>query len=382
MTLVGYGVLVGIPVISTAWVGLLGFSEEQVGRVVGADLGGLAAGAIVTAFFIKRFNRRWIAFFGILIAIVANGACMIFQDYHVVWLLRLISGFGGGIYTAVAVATLGGGTHPARSYTLMMLAFAFSQALEMHLLPKLPMNGIYLVFILFFLSTVPFLSWIPKHPVVHRKDPDSSTGTLHNERFHPSRKSASRFLPWLCMVAIFLTYINIGAYWTYIELAALQQGIAESWIVPLLTWVSLGSIAGCLVAMVISDRFGISKPLLFSLVGMALIVGLLGIEINHTSLIISLSMFNLLWIFIDVYQMSTIAVIDRTGTFASLLPASQGLGNIVGPNIAASMLGSGSAYHQVFLMCMMAVSLGFFFYLMMYLSLRKKIPELTHHVEH
>ena len=43
MTLVGYAVLVGVPVISTAWVELLGFTEEQVGRVAGADLGGLSA---------------------------------------------------------------------------------------------------------------------------------------------------------------------------------------------------------------------------------------------------------------------------------------------------------------------------------------------------
>jgi hypothetical protein len=33
MTLVGYGFLVGIPVISTAWAELLGFSELEVGRV-------------------------------------------------------------------------------------------------------------------------------------------------------------------------------------------------------------------------------------------------------------------------------------------------------------------------------------------------------------
>jgi hypothetical protein len=33
MTLVGYGFLVGVPVISTAWVELLGFSEVEVGRV-------------------------------------------------------------------------------------------------------------------------------------------------------------------------------------------------------------------------------------------------------------------------------------------------------------------------------------------------------------
>ena len=38
MVLVGYGVLVGIPVISTAWVTKLGFTEVEVGRVAGMDL--------------------------------------------------------------------------------------------------------------------------------------------------------------------------------------------------------------------------------------------------------------------------------------------------------------------------------------------------------
>ncbi|MGB2239200.1 MAG: hypothetical protein ACPH09_08365, partial [Pseudomonadales bacterium] len=54
MTLVGYGVLVGIPVISTAWVTLLGFSEVEVGRVAGADLGGLSAGAVLAAILIAQ----------------------------------------------------------------------------------------------------------------------------------------------------------------------------------------------------------------------------------------------------------------------------------------------------------------------------------------
>ena len=64
MTLVGYGVMVGIPVISTAWVELLGFSEEQVGRVAGADLGGLSLGAIVTALVITRMNRKYLVLLG------------------------------------------------------------------------------------------------------------------------------------------------------------------------------------------------------------------------------------------------------------------------------------------------------------------------------
>ena len=62
MALAGYGVMVGIPVISTAWVSLLGFSEVEVGRVAGADLGGFSVGAVLTALFVARVNRRRAAF--------------------------------------------------------------------------------------------------------------------------------------------------------------------------------------------------------------------------------------------------------------------------------------------------------------------------------
>ena len=66
MVLVGYGVLVGIPVISTAWVTKLGFTEVEVGRVAGMDLGGLSAGAIVAAWVINHMNRRLIVLIGIV----------------------------------------------------------------------------------------------------------------------------------------------------------------------------------------------------------------------------------------------------------------------------------------------------------------------------
>ena len=301
---------------------------------------------------------------------------MIFQDYETVLWLRFGAGVGSGIYTAVAVATLGGSSKPARAYNLMLFAFAFSQAAEMHVLPMLTMNGIYMVFIVCFLATLPFVHWIPVHPVEKgldlELDVEEDSGTHHTEHRH-----IPAYLPWLCLGAIFFTYINIGTYWTYIELAALDAGIHEEWIVPLLTWVSLGSVVGCLVATVISERWGLGKPLLVTLVIMALIVGILGDAINQRNLLISLVFFNLLWIFIDVYQMSTVAVIDKSGAFASLLPGVQGLGQIVGPNIAASMLGAGLGYNAVFMMCAGAAIVGMFVYLVMYVFLRRAVPELA-----
>ncbi len=110
---------------------------------------------------------------------------------------------------------------------------------------------------------------------------------------------------------------------------------------------------------------------------MTLIVGLLGDEISYRNLLISLITFSLLWIFIDVYQMSTVAVIDKTGAYASLMPGAQGLGQIVGPNIAASMLGAGMGYSAVFIMCACAAFTGLLIYGGMYFGLRHRVPELA-----
>jgi len=165
MSLVGYGVLVGVPVISTAWVNLLGFTEIEVGRVAGADLGGLAIGAVLTAAIVAKLNRRYIVLVSVVIAVGANAACMVMVDYEQVLWLRLIAGIGSGIYTAVAIATLGGTSKPARAFNMMLFAFAFSQALEMYILPQLSMNGIYMVFIGCYVFGLLFLSWLPPRPV-------------------------------------------------------------------------------------------------------------------------------------------------------------------------------------------------------------------------
>jgi len=69
--------------------------------------------------------------------------------------------------------------------------------------------------------------------------------------------------------------------------------------------------------------------------------------------------------------------VDRTGAYASLMPGAQGLGQIVGPNIAASMLGAGMGYSKVFAVCATAAMVGLVIYGAMYLWLRRTIPALA-----
>jgi hypothetical protein len=137
-------------------------------------------------------------------------------------------------------------------------------------------------------------------------------------------------MPVICFFAVCFTYINIGGYYTYIELAAHVDGIAEDWIGPLLTWSSIFAIVGCVLAY-LCTRFGLFKPLLVSLLAMAAIVIMLSNGITNINILVSLFAFMTLWTFVDVYQSAMLSHMDRSGSLDALLPSVQGFGQFVGP---------------------------------------------------
>jgi predicted MFS family arabinose efflux permease len=316
-----------------------------------------------------------LALIGLFIAVIANWFCISIVDYETVFWLRALSGVGSGIFTAVAVSSLGASSKPALAYNAMLFAFAFSQALEMHFLPMLSMAGVYSVFIVCFLATLPFIGWIPNQS---KQTQASASSATESDDKVLLLKNMPAYVPWLCLIAMVITYINIGAYWTYIELAALKDQANPEWVGQVLTWSSFCSLIGCLFATVLSNRFGLLRPLLVTLITMAVIVGMLANGITDKNILISVFSFNCLWIFIDVYQMSTIANVDQTGKFAALMPGAQGLGQIIGPNFAASILGLNFGYSGVFMMCSSAAIIAMLIYAFMYLRFKKSIPAFAY----
>ena len=376
MALVGYAVMVGLPVISTAWVNHLGFSDVQVGRVAGADLAGLAIGAVISALFVARIDRRLMAVAAAAVAIAANVLCVYYQSYEFTLWLRLLAGVGAGVYTGVAVATIAGHSRPTFAFSIELFAFAASQGAELKFLPYLSMNGIYLVLAATFVIGLLFISWLPRRPVVKsldvEVDVEESDGDHHVEQMH-----VPVYVPWLVLTAIVLTYVNIGAYWTYIDLAASESEASPDWVASMLWVSSVFSVIGCLFAVLLSNRFGLARPLLVSLVVQAAIVVMLVQGIHNVNVAISMFMFNFCWIFVDIYQAATIANVDRSGRFPALIPAAQGLGNFLGPNMAATVLAFGLGYNGVFILCGAASISAMLVYLYMYLTLKKKIPALA-----
>ncbi|MDA1063624.1 MAG: MFS transporter [Proteobacteria bacterium] len=376
MALVGYFVMVGMPVISTAWVENLGFSEIQVGRVAGADLGGLAIGAVIAALFVARVDRRRMAIIAALVTIAANALSIVYQSYEVTLWLRLLAGIGAGGYTGIAVATIGGHSRPAFAYGVELFAFAGSQGAEVKLLPMLSMEGIYITIIAIYVIGILFISWLPRRPVDKtldvEVDVDEPSGGHHVEHKH-----VPVYVPWMVLAAIVPTYVNIGAYWTYIELSTVGTAASPEWVASMLWVSSVFSVIGCLFAVLLSNRYGLARPLLVTLVFQATIVLMLAFGISNFTIAFSLFFFNFCWIFIDIYQAATIANLDHSGRFPAMIPAAQGLGNFLGPNIAASALAWNFGYNGVFIICALASIAAMLVYLYMYLMLKKAIPALA-----
>jgi len=374
MALVGYAVMVGLPVIPTAWVNNLGFTEIEVGRVAGADLAGLAIGAVISALFIAKIDRRHMTVAAAAIAIGANILCVYYQGYEVTLWLRLVAGIGAGIYTGVAVATIAGHSRPAFAFGLELFAFAGSQGAELAFLPSLSMNGIYLVLAATFVVGLIFISWLPRRPV--EKSLDVEVEELDGDH-SVEHQHVPAYVPWMVLAAIVFTYINIGAYWTYIELAASESEASPDWVASMLWVSSVFSVIGALFAVLISNRFGLARPLLVTLIFQAVIVVMLITGINNVNVAISMFSFNFCWIFVDIYQAATIANVDRSGRFPALIPAAQGLGNFLGPNMAASALAFSFGYNGIFMLCGAASITAMLVYLYMYLALKKTIPALA-----
>lgn len=368
MALVGYTVMVSVPVLSTALVEKVGFTEVQVGRIWGADLGGLSAGSILSALLVAWVNRRYLIAAGVVLSIAANAGCLVLVTYEQVLALRVLAGIGSGIFTAVAVVTLGGTTNPVRAFNLLLFGFAFSTAIELHFLPQLTMNEIYLFFIALAVACALLVTWIPSRP----STPEELA--LQAEDIDDAEDwSVPKILPVVCLVAVCFTYINIGGYYTYIELAALADGVAQEWTSPILTASSIFAVVGCVLAY-FAARYGLFKPLFVSLLAMATIVIMLCAGINDINFVVSLFSFMTLWTFVDVYQSAMLSHMDRSGSLVAMLPSVQGFGQFVGPNIAASVLAANLGYSSVFIVSGSMALVALVLYAGIFLYMHRRRP--------
>ncbi|HEY6925645.1 MAG TPA: MFS transporter, partial [Steroidobacteraceae bacterium] len=133
--------------------------------------------------------------------------------------------------------------------------------------------------------------------------------------------------------------LNVGAYWTYVELIGRHAGLSEVEVANgLVIGVSVGLLGG-LAASWSAKRFNRNGLLA---VGALLILGAVWLLLSPLSVAefaISCAIYNFAWNFSLALNYSAINAIDSTGHVLPLTPAFHSAGAAAGPGIAALLVG-------------------------------------------
>ncbi len=378
ISFVGNAVVLGMPIIVGSFADSLGFSEQQVGWLASADLGGMFLASVFTSTAIARINRRGLACAGIFIALLANYASIQFHEFEPLFLARVAAGIGGGICYSTGVACIAGTHHTARNFSILMFGLVAINAIELYTFPWLSdawgINGIFYAFCVSFTGCFLVLPLLPCYTEETSLPPAHGNGNAvkrHGETEIP------RYLPKLCLLAVSCFYITVGSFWAFIERAGVDAGLSDSFISNTLTVGTVFTLLGCIAATWLSNRAGQSKPLLAALLVMCAGLLMLSTGINPLVFALGTFIFNIMWLFTDIYQLGTISNIDHSGRFAALVPGAQGLAQTVAPAIAGFLLSRGLGYGSVMILGA-AGSLGAFaIYSVVYGQLKRLAPDVA-----
>jgi MFS family permease len=369
---VGFVTSMGMPMVVEALIEQYRYSEGQSGYVASAEYLGMFAASAVVSSLILRVSRRKLAAAGILIAVVSNAVSLSVIALPQLLAIRFLSGLGCGMAYAVAVAVLAGTIHTVRNFMFLVFANAVTNVVVLYLFPAVlshwHLAGIFLAYCGILVATALCIPWLPSGFALTQSTTEPATSV---------ERSPPRFVPWLCLFAVFWFYMMIGGYWAFVVPIGTAIGLDTQFVGQMLSAGILLSLISCLTAYRLSQRIGQSKPLLFALAIIAVTHMAGGLWFGSAMFLCGLAIVNFFWNFTDIYQFGTIANIDRTGVFASRIQGAQMFGYVVSPAAAGWLLDHRLGYRHLLTVFGAYVAAAFAVYVVVYAVLRRTAPQLA-----
>ena len=345
MTLAGIAGVVALglnPVIATAYVDFLGFSEAQAGYIVAADMSGTAIGTLLVSARVHIWNRRVTAVCGLAILLVGNLACLALAAFDSLLIARFIIGTGAGIAAGSMAAGIAATGNPDRYFGVYTVVTLSTGAMLMALAPRLLISfGIGGLFSMLACITLPALCLVRHFPefAAHRKM--SAGGKPSSWRDMPLKAALT------VTVATLAYYIGTGGVWPYMSQVGRAQGFTIQATGDLLAVAQLFGVAGALVPAVLGTRLGRKAPITFSLLASTGCLLALLIFANKLVYALVVQLYMFVWLMFFPYLMGIVSELDPIGRLAGVSYALQSVGFAIGPALAALMI-PGGGYAALF----------------------------------
>src|ERR1700722_11848193 len=194
------------PALLESWARLQ-WSQSQLGLVAALELATLAAGSLSGLYWQRRWSWRQVALGSLLLAILANVACIVREDFVSVCIARSAAGLSAGFLCAIYSAFLANTKSPGKVIAVTTFIQIGIEALFVFcaatVFQRLGSNGIFVLMTALFIVLVPLLGVLPRGwPEGDRSDPTNLRAS--------QKKSVTGYM----LVLAFVPYIMVqtGVY--------------------------------------------------------------------------------------------------------------------------------------------------------------------------
>lgn len=321
------------PLLVGGYVTQLGFSSQQGGYIISAELAGFAFAPIPAAIWVKRISWRMALYLAAASVILMNLVTSSLTGFSLFLLVRFLSGFAAGIQLAVCMAVIHRTLDPDRSlgywFGLQLLAGSVGVIFLPGLVADFGIGSVFLLLAGMHVLLLVFIRFIPDSGEINQIPEVKATGSVP-------------ILVALGFAGLFLFEAGIMGVWAYYERIGNASGIAAQTIGYALSASLFLGFLGSMATAALSTRFSRLLPVVLGTALAILCMALLLTDFSTAVYVISVGLFSFAWYFTLPYIMACIANVDTTGRLLILSNLVAAVGTSIGPACAALLQTSGS----------------------------------------
>ena len=352
----GVFMVFGMPFFVGGLISELGFSQAQANLISSAEIAGMALSSLLGAAWIRRFNWRHIAMFGLLAVLGGNLVSCYVDNFQALVATRFITGLlGHGTAFALGVAAIGSTSQPDRNFGFTIASQVVMGALTALIVPKtIAIYGIAGMCAPAAILAVVAMAFMPRLATSgHTQIPDSNQ----------SKRTGILILPLLGLLVMIIWQMGVGPFFNNLVPYGISIQLDPSDIGTAL-FLSTGlSIIGPLTASALANKINRKIPVCIALTIQLLIILSFQGDITWIGFTIRAILFQTAWNFTGPFLMGMIANLDESGRYSVLIPASQLGGIALGHAVIASLV-QGSNLVLVNYFCAGAIFLSIFLFIM------------------
>ncbi|HEV7610556.1 MAG TPA: MFS transporter [Steroidobacteraceae bacterium] len=303
----------------------LHYTEGQVGILSALIMGGSTVASVGASLWVRRTSWRGAALLALLGLLIANVASMFCHGLAPFLALQSVGGFCGGSLYSLSLTVLSDGARPNRGFAYAVGAQTLYQVFGLVAGPFLlrhgGMNTILGLFSILCIAGALIVGFLPRH------------GRIAMTRVTGAALLSAPVA--FALAGCFLFYVNINAYWTYIERIGTTAGLDLGAVSNSLAFGTVASMGGVVLAAWLGERCGLIVPIGVSAIAIVVAMMLLTGTLHLMPYVLSSVIYGNAWNLSITYQYSTVNVVDASRRGVALAPAFHNAGGAAGPAIAA-----------------------------------------------